>query len=131
MMVPKFEGFTMDNDGLLIFKSQIYVPPNDELRSLILNKAQIAVHMAHPGVMKTREDLKSLFFWKGMKANIFNYMEKCLQCQQVKVEHRHLAGLLHPHTILELKWEVISLDFIVGFPLTARRHDLIFWQSTL
>jgi hypothetical protein len=33
MMVPKFEGFTMDNDGSLRFKGQIYIPPNDELRS--------------------------------------------------------------------------------------------------
>jgi hypothetical protein len=61
MMVPKFEGFTMDNDGLLKFKSRIYVPPNDELRSLILNEAHIEVYMAHPGVTKMREDLKTLF----------------------------------------------------------------------
>jgi hypothetical protein len=61
MMVPKFEGFTMDNDGLLKFKSRIYVPPNDELRSLILNEAHIEVYMAHPRVTKMREDLKTLF----------------------------------------------------------------------
>jgi hypothetical protein len=36
IMVPQFEGFSFDNDGLLRFKSQIYVPPNDELRMLIL-----------------------------------------------------------------------------------------------
>jgi hypothetical protein len=30
------------------------------------------------------------------------------------------------HAIPESKWEVISMDFIVGFPLTARRHDSIF-----
>ena len=28
--------------------------------------------------------------------------------------------------ILESKWEVISMDFIVGLPLTTRRHDYIF-----
>ena len=51
---------------------------------------------------------------------------KCLQCQQVKVEHRHPIGLLQPHTILESKWEVILMDFIVGLPLLGMRHDLIF-----
>jgi hypothetical protein len=61
-----------------------------------------------------------------MKEDIVNYVARCLECQQVKVEHRHLAGLLQPHAIPELKWEVISMDFIVGFPLTARRHDSIF-----
>jgi hypothetical protein len=57
MMVPRFEGFTFDEDGLLRFKNQIYVPPNDELRSLILNEAHRAVYMAHPGVTKMRATL--------------------------------------------------------------------------
>ena len=54
MMVPRFEGFTIDNGGLPRFKNQIYVPPNDELRSLILNEAHREVYMAHPGVTKMR-----------------------------------------------------------------------------
>jgi hypothetical protein len=126
MMVPKFAGFTMDNDRLMRYNNWIYILINNELRSLILNEAHRAVYMAHPTVMKMRADLKPLFFWKGMKANIVNHVARCLECQQVKAEHRHLAGLLHPHTIPESKWEVISMDFIFGFPLRARRHDLIF-----
>jgi hypothetical protein len=61
-----------------------------------------------------------------MKTDIVNYVARCLECQQVKDEHRHLAGLLQPHAIPESKWEVILMDFIVGFPLMARRHDSIF-----
>jgi hypothetical protein len=94
MMVPRFEGFTFDDDGLLWFKNQIYVPPNDDLRSLILNEAQRVVYMAHPGVTKMRADLKSLFLWKGMKADIVNYVARCLEFHQVKVEHRHPTRLL-------------------------------------
>jgi hypothetical protein len=93
---------------------------------LILSEAHREVYMAHLRVMKMRVDLKPLFLWKGMKAYIVNYVARCLECQQVKSEHRHPTGLLHPHAILELKWEVISMDFIVGFPLAARRHDSIF-----
>jgi hypothetical protein len=81
MMVPKFEGFTVDNDGLLRFKNRIFVSPNDELWILMLNKAHRAVYMAHPGVTKMREDLKPLYFWRGMKENIVNYVEKCIECQ--------------------------------------------------
>ena len=44
----------------------------------------------------------------------------------VNVEHRHPEGLLQPHTILESKWEIISMDFIVGLSLTKKRHDTIF-----
>ena len=81
MMVPKFGGFTVDNDELMIFKKKwIYVPPKDELRSLVLNEAHREVYMAHPKVTDMRTDLKTLFFWKGMKAYIVNYMEICLEC---------------------------------------------------
>ena len=126
MMVPRFEGFTFDDNRLLRFKNWIYIPLNDELRRLILSEAHRAVYMAHPGVMKMRADLKPLLFWKGMKVDIVNYVARCLECQQVKAEHRHPTGLLQPHAIPESKWEVISMDFIVGLPLVARRRELIF-----
>lgn len=48
-----------------------------------------------------------------------------MECQRVKVEHQHPAGLLYPHAIPEWKWDVILMDFIVGLPLTARQHDAI------
>jgi hypothetical protein len=116
----------LDNDGLLRFGGQIYISPNEELRMLILRKAHRVVYMAHSGVTKMREDLKPLFFWKGMKVDIVNFVARCLECQQVKAEHRHPVGLLQPHAISESKWEVILMDFIVGLPLTAKRHDSIF-----
>jgi hypothetical protein len=50
----------MDNEGYLRFKGQIYIPPNDELRSLILNEAHRVVYMAHSGLMKMTTDLKTL-----------------------------------------------------------------------
>jgi hypothetical protein len=62
MMVPRFEGFTFDDNGLLRFKNHIYVPMNDELRSLILSESHRAVYMAHPGNTKRRADLKPLLF---------------------------------------------------------------------
>ena len=33
---------------------------------------------------------------------------------------------MQPHEIPESKWEVISMDFIVGLPMTSRQHDSIF-----
>jgi hypothetical protein len=61
-----------------------------------------------------------------MKADIDNYVARCLECQQLKDEHRHLVGLLQPDVIPELKWEVISMEFIMALSLTARRDKTIF-----
>jgi hypothetical protein len=53
----------MENDGSLRYNNWIYVPPNDELRILILKESHRAVYMAHIGVTKMREDLNPSFFW--------------------------------------------------------------------
>jgi hypothetical protein len=126
MLVPRFEGYTLDNDELMRYNNPIYVSPNKELRSLILNEPHREVYMAHPGVTKMRADLHPLLIWKGMKADIVNYVVRCLECQKVKYENRHSVGLLQPHAILESKWEIIFMDFIMGLSLTTRRHDSIF-----
>ena len=54
-----------------------------------------------------------------------DYISKCMKCQQVKVEHQHPAGLLQHLPVPEWKWEVISMDFITGLPMTWRQHDSI------
>ena len=81
MLVPRFEGYTLDDERLMRYNNHIYVLPNDELRILILNEAHREVYMAHPGVTKMRADLKPLFLWEGMKADIFNYVARCIECQ--------------------------------------------------
>ena len=43
----------------------------------------------------------------------------------VNVDHHHLVELLQPHDIPLSKWEVISMEFIVGFPFTSQKHDAI------
>jgi hypothetical protein len=64
-----------------------------------------------------------------MKADIVKYMARCLECQQVKVEHRHPDGLLQPHTIPESKWEVILMEFIVGLSVDGKEARLNFHGS--
>ena len=60
-----------------------------------------------------------------MKKDMAEYISRCMKCQQVKVEHQHPTGLLQPLPVLEWKWEVISMDFITGFPMTWRQCDSI------
>ena len=60
-----------------------------------------------------------------MKSETTDYLSKCLDFQQVKVEHQHPTCLLQPLPIPKWKWEIISMDFITDFPKTQRQHDSI------
>jgi hypothetical protein len=67
MMVLKYEVYSLDMDKLLRFNEKIYIPPNDELRNLILSEVNREVYMAHLGVTNMKVDLNPLLLWKGMK----------------------------------------------------------------
>ena len=88
-------------------------------------EAHKAPYSAHPGVKKIHADLKKHYYWPRMKRDIADFVARCLECQRVKAEHQHPAGLLQPHSIPEWKWDTISIDSITGLPITTRRHDAI------
>ena len=46
-------------------------------------------------------------------------------CQKVNAEHQVPLGLLRHIRIPEWKWDRITMDFLVGLPLTRRKHDLV------
>jgi len=51
-------------------------------------------YAVHPGATKMYQDLRTNFWWEGMKKDIANFVLKCLTCQQVKAEHKKPPGLL-------------------------------------
>ncbi|GJV94536.1 putative reverse transcriptase domain-containing protein [Tanacetum coccineum] len=71
------------------------------------------------------QDLKQLYWWPNMKANITTYVSKCLTCAKVKAEHQKTSGLLVQLEIPEWKWEKITMDFVTKLPKTANGYDTI------
>ena len=60
-----------------------------------------------------------------MKRDVLEFVTKCLVCQKVKAEHQVPSGLLQTIKIPEWKWDRITMDFVVGLPLTGRKHDSV------
>ena len=60
-----------------------------------------------------------------MKNEVAEFLARCFECQEVKVEHQHPAGLLQSLPIPNWKWEVISLDFVTGLPKNQKQNDSI------
>nr|GEW49198.1 putative reverse transcriptase domain-containing protein [Tanacetum cinerariifolium] len=79
----------------------------------------------HPGSDKMYQDLKQLYRWPNMKANIATYVSKGLTCSKVKVEHKKPSGLLVQPKIPEWKWEKITMDFITKLLKTTNGYDTI------
>jgi hypothetical protein len=57
--------------------------------------------------------------------DVAQFVNQCLTCQQVKVEHQKLPRTLKPLHILEWKWEHISMDFVTGLPKALNGQDAI------
>jgi hypothetical protein len=124
-MLQKVEDYKLEVDGTLLYKNRIYVPNSQEFRIMILKEMHNVPYAGHPGYEKIVATVKSHYFWPGMKKEIAEYIARCMECQKVKAEHRNPTGLLQPLPILEWKWEVVTMDFITGFPRTRKQHDSI------
>src|SRR5262249_18725735 len=70
-------------------------------------------------------DMRSLYWWTGMKKGISQLVSACLTCQQVKTEHQKSSGLLQELPLPEWKWERGTMDFVVGLPRTPKGYDSI------
>jgi len=60
-----------------------------------------------------------------MKKEIAEFVARCLVCQRVKIEHQTLVGLMQRIELPELKWEHITMDFVVGLPVNQKGNDAI------
>jgi hypothetical protein len=70
----------------------------------------------HSGVQATYIRIKKLFYWKGLKGEVENFVKRCSVCQQAKSEITHHAGLLQPLPIPKGAWQDITMDFIEALP---------------
>jgi hypothetical protein len=70
-------------------------------------------------------DWKAQFWWTHMKRETAHHVAEYDTCRRVKVDHMRHTGLLQPLSIPAWKWKDISMDFIVGLPLTGRKFNSI------
>ncbi|GJX67853.1 putative reverse transcriptase domain-containing protein [Tanacetum coccineum] len=81
-------------DGTLCFNGRSWLPCYGDLRTVIMHESHKSKYSIHPGSDKMYQDMKKLYWWPNMKANIATYVSKCLTCAKVKVEHQRPSGLL-------------------------------------
>jgi hypothetical protein len=121
----KVACFHKDAEETLWIKERLVVPTREALKKKILDEAHTSRYSIHPGSTKMYNDLRKQFWWTRMEREATHYVSECDSCQKVKVNYMKPGGLLQPLGIPEWKWDDISMDFIVGLPLTACKFDSI------
>nr|GFB43103.1 hypothetical protein [Tanacetum cinerariifolium] len=74
-------------------------------------------------------DMKKLYWWPNMKADIATYVSKCLTCAKVKAKHQRSSRLLVQPKIPEWKWDNITMDFVTKLPKSSQGYNTI-WVSS-
>jgi hypothetical protein len=121
----KVACFHEDAEGSLWFKDGLVVLRKEALKKKILDEAHTSRYSIHSGSTKMYHDLRQQLWWTRIKRETARYVLECDTCRKVKADYMKSGGLLQPLSVPDWKWDDISMDFIVGLPLTARKYNSI------
>jgi len=65
------------------------------------------------------------YWWFQMSRYIGQYISTYDLCLRTKLIRQALVDELHPLQILDLRWDTLSMDFIVELPLSSRHNAVI------
>ncbi|GKB92721.1 putative reverse transcriptase domain-containing protein [Tanacetum coccineum] len=108
-------------DGTLCLNGRSY----GDLRTVIMHESHKSKYSVQWGSDKMYQDMKKLYWWPIMKADIATYVSKCLTCAKVNAKHQRPSVLLVQPKIPEWKWGNITMDFVTKLPKSSQGYDTI------
>ncbi|SAM05196.1 hypothetical protein [Absidia glauca] len=112
------KGYRIDNDGLVLYQDRVYLPDDDHLKLRIMEHHHDSPMAGHYGRAKTMDLVSRNYFFPGMRKYINRYIANCPTCIRGKPSRQAPAGHLRSLDIPDKPWSSISMDFIVGLPVS-------------
>jgi transposase InsO family protein len=104
------------SQGIIRYKGRVWLGSSPDIQRQIISALHDSPIGGHSGFPVTYSRIKHLFYWKGMKQAVRNYVQSCSTCQQAKPDRSRYPGLLAPLPVPPHAWHSISMDFIEGLP---------------
>jgi hypothetical protein len=118
-----FNDYSMEA-GLLFYQGRIVVLDNEDLWQNLIATFHNPPMAGHPGQQRTLELASRCYYWPGMRAKIFQYVETCETCQWIK-RPKVSPIPVQPLEIPTRPWQHISYDMIIGLPMDGGKDAIL------
>lgn len=78
--------------------------------------------LSHPGRKPSQRLVAAKFVWRGLKKDVRNWADSCVDCQRSKV-HRHTKAPLAHFPVPERRFDHVNVDFVGPLPSS---HDFTY-----
>jgi hypothetical protein len=107
-----------------LFKGNQLCIPKLSMRDNLLKEKHSGGLAGHFGHDKTFAQLRSSYYWPGMRTQVIEFLNRCRIYQHAKGKIQNI-GLYQPLPIPKRPWDAISMDFLLGLPRMQRGFDSI------
>lgn len=124
-------GYFLNNGVLYRYQDET---DNDEAQLVIPEEERVNILKAyhddptagHYGITRTIARISGRYYWPGMRRQITEHVQKCIECQRYKATNKKPAGLLQSGAHTQ-RFEVISIDLFGPLPTSkdGYKHILI------
>ena len=104
-----------EDEGLVYPKGRVYVPPDNGLRTEVLQQCHDHPSAGHPGIHGTLDLVSTHFWWPTLRSFVEKYVEGCETCARKKLQ-RHPRAVTQPLEVPTGLWEEVGVDLITQLP---------------
>lgn len=111
--IPVVKGLK-EAAGVWKMGKRLFVP--EGVRPDVMKEFHDSPLAGHPGSTKTVELVQRRFWWPNIYKDVRAYVRGCDNCQRTKALRETRSKVLHPNTVPEGPWQIVTVDLIGELP---------------